>query len=31
MAVRRALPKSPQPRKPMNAFAHWDRYQVPLP
>ncbi len=25
-AVRRARPKNPQPRKPMEQFAHWDRY-----
>ena len=25
-AARRALPKSPQPRKPMNEFAHWDHF-----
>jgi nitroreductase len=24
--ARRALPKSPQPRKPMTEFAHWDRF-----
>jgi nitroreductase len=24
--ARRALPKSPQPRKPMSEYAHWDRF-----
>jgi len=24
--TRRARPKNPQPRKPMDQFAHWDRY-----
>ncbi len=24
--ARRALPRAPQPRKPMAEFAHWDRY-----
>jgi nitroreductase len=26
VAARHALPKSPQARKPMSEFAHWDRY-----
>jgi nitroreductase len=25
--VRRARPKNPQPRKPMEEFVHWDRFQ----
>jgi nitroreductase len=26
VAARRAIPKSPQPRKPMSEYAHWDRF-----